>query len=261
MSQEIESVKPILTVIDDDGDLIINSTGLRGKAMVQAVLALASNARKISVISDGEMKVMKRSVAVENGSSLTQPPTKAAREHAAATAVAQSLTAGPDIQDQFAADLEAGVTGEIATGEVPAPAQSAPQKRRQPRIFQDAAAPPAPELAELEMDRLLAESAQAEQDAARVVEDQRFQRQQAVQSGDQSALSPEEAEAARAPRKRERNLAITGSPCGNCRGGGQSIRIDSTGSPILDEHGRAMSGVCQVCGGSGQVKSWGRGRR
>jgi hypothetical protein len=40
-ANEIESVKPILTVIDDEGGRIINSTGPRGKTMVQAVLALA----------------------------------------------------------------------------------------------------------------------------------------------------------------------------------------------------------------------------
>jgi len=40
-ANEIETVKPILTVIDDEGGRIINSTGPRGKTMVQAVLALA----------------------------------------------------------------------------------------------------------------------------------------------------------------------------------------------------------------------------
>ena len=57
---EIESVKPALTVILDDGDFIINSTGAVGKAMVQAVLPLAASAHKVTIISDGEMKVMKK---------------------------------------------------------------------------------------------------------------------------------------------------------------------------------------------------------
>ena len=40
-TNEIESVKLSLIVIDDEGGRIINSTGPRGKAMVQAALALA----------------------------------------------------------------------------------------------------------------------------------------------------------------------------------------------------------------------------
>jgi hypothetical protein len=161
---------------------------------------------------------------------------------------------GPDIQDTFVNDLEAGRTGEIATGEVPKP----PTKRKSV-IFQDQAAPPSPELAEAEMDRLLQEAAQGERDAAKLAEDRRFQSQQAVQAGDDTA--PEPAETPAAPRKRERNLAINGSPCGNCGGSGQSVRVDSTGSFIPDENGRPLGGVCQVCSGSGQIKSWGRGRR
>ena len=66
MSQEIESVKPILTVIDDEGDLVFNSTGPRGKKMAQAILAMADGARKVVVISDGEMRVMKRNSSAEN---------------------------------------------------------------------------------------------------------------------------------------------------------------------------------------------------
>ena len=242
MTQEIESVKPILTVIDDEGDLIINSTGSRGKAMVQAVLALANNARKISVISDGEMKVMKR-----NGTG--QVPQSAAEYNAKRQASPQ-VPAQPDIQDQFAADLEAGRTGEAATGESPAPTPgpSDPVKipaRRKPQIFQDAAAPPAPELAEAEMDRLLQEADQAEQDVAKAAEDRRFQAQQAVQA----QVEPVEAEATAkpAPRKREpRQLATSGRPCGRCGGGGQ----------VVGDAG--FQGACPVCHGEGQVKTWDR---
>ena len=241
---EIESVKPILTVTDDEGDLILSSTGARGKAMAQAVLALAASARKIVIISDGEMKVMKRvGSGVESSGAVAQPPTKAARQHAVAAAIAE---AGPDIQETFISDLEAGVTGEVATGEAPPPPK--PPARRKPQIFQDAAAPPAPELAEAEMAQILAEAAQAEQDAAKVREDQRFQRQQAVQAQQEPSDQPadDSAEAAK-PRKREpRALATTGRACGRCGGGGQ----------IMGDAG--FTGACPVCLGAGQIKTWDR---
>ena len=247
---EIESVKPTISVIIDDGDFIINSTGPIGKAMAQAILPLAAGAHRVTVISDGEMKVMKRNPAAENKAQALQTaaPTPSRRP------ASPSIPDGPDIQDDFILDIEAGRTGEIATGEAPKP----PTPKRKPQIFQDQAAPPSPELAEAEMDRLLQEAAQGERDAAKLAEDRRFQAQQAVQAGDDTA--PEPAAAKAAPRKRERNLAVNGSPCGNCGGSGQSVRVDSTGSFIPDENGRPLGGVCQVCSGSGQIKSWGRGR-
>ena len=253
MIQEIESVKPILTVIDDEGDLVLSSTGPRGKAMAQAVLALAASVRKVTIITDGEMKVMKRS---GNGQAAQVPQT--AVEHAARRPASSLSPDGSDIQDQFAADLEAGRTGEQATGEVPSPTPgpnepvkvpAAPAARRKPQIFQDAAAPPAPELAEAEMDRLLAEAAQAEQDSVKLAEEQRFQRQQAVQAQVEPSDVPAEqpAEAAAKPRKREsRQLATSGRPCGRCGGAGQ----------IMGEAG--FVGHCPVCHGEGQVKTWDR---
>lgn len=268
MTQEIESVKPTISVIIDDGDFIINSTGPLGKAMAQAILPLAASAKKVTIITDGEMKVLKRSGNGTTTNGAVSASTAAIQSGPQRCPASPSIPDDPDVQDQFAADLEAGVTGELATGEspTPTPGPSDPVKipssapgRRKPQIFQDAAAPLAPELAEAEMDRLLQEAAQAERDAAKVAEDQRFQRQQAIQSGDDSV--PPDNEAPAGPRKRApRNLAITGSPCGNCGGSGQSVRVDSTGSFIPDEHGRPLAGVCQVCSGSGQVKSWGRGR-
>ena len=245
MTQEIESVKPALTVILDDGDFIINSTGPVGKAMAQAILPLLAPAKRVTIVTDGEMKVMKR-----NGTG--QAPQTAA-EHNAKRPASPPVSAGPDIQDQFAADLEAGRTGEQATGEspTPTPGPSDPVKipaRRKPQIFQDAAAPPAPELAEAEMDRLLAEAAQADIDAAKVAEDQRFQRQQAVQAGGEPAqVEPVAEPAAAAPRKREpRQLATSGRACGRCGGDGQ----------IQGEAG--FVGSCPVCHGEGQVKTWDR---
>jgi len=252
MTQEIESVKPALTVILDDGDFIINSTGPVGKAMAQAILPLLAPAKRVTIVTDGEMKVMKR-----NGTG--QAPQTAA-EHNAKRPASPPVSAGPDIQDQFAADLEAGRTGEQATGEspTPTPGPSDPVKipaRRKSQIFQDAAAPPAPELAEAEMDRLLAEAAQADIDAAKVAEDQRFQRQQAVQAGGEPAqaggepaqVEPVAEPAAAAPRKREpRQLATSGRACGRCGGGGQ----------IQGEAG--FVGSCPVCHGEGQVKTWDR---
>jgi hypothetical protein len=246
MSDNIESVKPILTVIDDEGDLILCSTGPRGKQMAHAVIALASGAQKISVISDGEMKVMKRN---GNGTNAGQAPQTAAQ------AMAQrrpALPDGPDVQDSFVSDIETGVTGEQAMGETPAPTPgpSEPVKiptKRKPVIFQDAAAPPAPELAEEEMDRLMAEAQQAEAEAAKVAEDQRFQRQQAVQANQEPSDVPAEqpAEAAK-PRRRERQLATTGRPCGRCGGGGK----------VMGDAG--FTGACPVCHGEGQVKTWDR---
>ena len=245
---EIESVKPTISVVIDDGDFIINSTGPIGKAMAQAILPLAAGAQRVTVITDGEMKVMKRNGNGANSAqaNLAAPVKQVAERTEKRARTALAFNEGPDIQDQFAADLEAGRTGEIATGEVPSRTPSPdepvqiPNKRRKPQIFQDQAAPPSPELAEAEMDRLLQEAAQGERDAAKLAEDRRFQSQQAVQAGDDTA--PEPAETPAAPRKRERNLAINGSPCGNCGGSGQSVRVDSTGSFIPDENGRPLGG-------------------
>ena len=280
----IESAKPILTVIEDDGDLVISSTGPRGKEMMQAVIARAGEVQKLVVISDGEMKVMKKT-AVSNSAS-TVPRQLADLQGDGRTSVAalegvkQSLagraeqaeraeSSPSDIQDQFAADLASGLTGESAMGELPSPTPgpsdpvkipAAPPRRRQPQIFQDAAAPPAPELAEQEMARLLEEAAQAEQEEARVREDRRYQSQQAVQAGANPAsldpasdLAPASAEepapSPAAPRRRQREprqLATTGRPCGRCQGGGQ----------IVGEAG--FAGACPVCHGEGQVKTWDR---
>lgn len=266
MTQEIESVKPAISVVIDDGDFIINSTGPVGKAMAQAVLPLAASARKVTIISDGEMKVMKRNGAGVSPKSARTFDERVADAKAvdaelqsAATVQLKSYNPVPDIQDSFVADLESGATGEAAMGESPSPTPGPSDlvaipkvpARRKPQIFQDAAAPPAPELAEAEMDRMLAEAAAAEQDQAKVAEQQRFQSQQAVQAGDQSAPADPveaEAEAAAAPRKRtrERSLATTGRPCGRCGGRGQ----------IQGEAG--FVGACPVCLGQGQIKSWDR---
>lgn len=250
MSDSIESVKPILTVIDDEGDLILSSTGPRGKAMVQAVLALANGTRKISIIQDGELKVLKRNgTGPAEGHDDREKAVAATQSSRRSASPQQYAPAGPDIQDSYVSDLEAGRTGEQATGEspTPTPGPSDPVKipaRRKPQIFQDAAAPPAPELAEAEMDRLLAEAQQAEADAAKAAEDRRFQAQQAVQSGQEP---PAEVAAAPTPRKREpRALATSDRPCGRCGGGGQ----------ILGEAG--FQGACPVCHGEGQVKTWDR---
>ena len=263
---EIESVKPTISVVIDDGDFIINSTGPIGKAMAQAILPLAAGAQRVTVITDGEMKVMKRNGNGANSAQakLAAPVKQVAERTEKRARTALAFNEGPDIQDQFAADLEAGRTGEIATGEVPSRTQARmSQSRFQTRDASPKSSrirpPLLPELAEAEMDRLLQEAAQGERDAAKLAEDRRFQSQQAVQAGDETA--PEPAETPAAPRKRERNLAINGSPCGNCGGSGQSVRVDSTGSFIPDENGRPLGGVCQVCSGSGQIKPGGRGRR
>jgi len=261
VSNDIESVKPALTVTLDDGDFIINSVGPIGKAMSQSVLPLAAGAKRVTIICDGEMKVLKRNGNGTNAAAAPAPAEKVAVTRSRPQAFAGEDSA-PDIQDQFAADLEAGVTGEAATGEapsptpgpsdpVPVPAAPKPTAKRVPRIYQDAAAPPAPELAEQEMARLLEEAAQAEADAVKVAEDRRFQQQQAIQAGQDPASptgDPAEAEAANTPRKRtrERNLATTGRPCGRCGGGGQ----------IVGESG--FAGACPVCLGAGQIKSWDR---
>lgn len=252
---EIESVKPILTVIEDEGDLILSSTGPRGKAMAQAVLAQSAGSKKITIISDGEMKVMKRSGIAEGGDGQAAVGHKQVPVEHSVNSAQRAVSRLPvpalndsssDVQDEFIADVEAGVTGEVATGEVPAPASAS--KRRRPQIFQDAAAPPAPELAEAEMDRLMAEAQQAEQDAARQAEDQRFQRQQAVQAQTEASDVPGEQPAdASKPRKREpRQLATTGRACGRCGGGGK----------VMGEAG--FVGACPVCQGQGQVKTWDR---
>jgi hypothetical protein len=247
-ANEIESVKPALSVVLDDGDFIINSTGAIGKAMAQSVLPMLSSAKRVTIITDGEMRVMKRQAGAGQPAQLPQT----AAEYAAKQS-APSAPAPLDIQDQFAADLESGATGEQATGESPTPTPGPsdpvviPAKRRKPQIFQDAAAPPAPELALAEMDRLLAEAEQAEKDQAKVAEDRRFQDQQAIQAGQEPAVPAEPVEVKAAPRKREpRNLATTGRPCGRCAGAGQ----------IVGESG--FQGACPVCHGEGQVKTWDR---
>jgi hypothetical protein len=264
---EIESVKPILTVISDDGDFIINSTGPAGKAMAQAILPLLASAKRVMIVQDGEMKVMKRSGAIAEGArgQAAMAQQGPATVNSVAQRAAPHLPAGSlsdsasDIQDQFAADLEAGRTGEQAMGEVPSPTPgpnepvkvpAAPAARRKPQIFQDAAAPPAPELAEAEMDRLLAEAAQAEADAVKVQEDRRFQSQQAVQANEEPVEA--EVDAKPAPRKREpRQLATTGRVCGKCGGSGQ------TG--VEDPSGRVFMGKCAVCRGEGQTQVFARG--
>jgi DnaJ-class molecular chaperone len=100
------------------------------------------------------------------------------------------------------------------------------------------------------MDRLLQEAAQAERDQAKVAEDMRFQRQQAVQDGqDQTDLDTPAETAKPTTRKREpRNLATTGKACGRCGGGGQ----------IMGDSG--YTGSCPVCMGAGQIKAWVRSR-
>lgn len=257
MTQEIESVKPAISVIIDDGDWIINSTGPYSKVLSQAILPLAASARKVIITVDGETKVMKRNGNGANAmASSPQPATKAAREHIEATAIAKDYADEPDIQEQFAADLAAGRTGEAATGESPTPTPGPsdpikiPATRRKPQIYQDAAAPPAPELAEAEMSALVAEAAAAKQDAARLAEDQRFQRQQAVQAGaepgDIPAEQPAESSAPRTRTRQPRQLATSGRPCGRCGGGGQ----------IAGEAG--FAGACPVCQGEGVVKTWDR---
>ena len=270
MSNEIAFIKPALSVILDDGDFIINSTGPIGKLMAQAILPAVAAARKVTIITDGEMKVMKRSAGVKLAVGLSDGEASEARD-----AFRASLASNPeanafdaavaavdniDIQDQFAADLEAGRTGEQATGEIPSPtpgpndptplpAKPPAPTRRKHQIFQDAAAPPAPELAEAEMARLLEEAAQAEKDAVKVAEDQRFQQQQAVQAG--AEASDKASVSKPAPRRREpRQLATMGRPCGKCGGSGQ------TG--VMGEGGAVFTGACPVCHGEGQVKTWDR---
>ena len=71
MPQEIESVKPALTVVLDDGDFIINSTGPIGKAMAQAVLPLLNSAKRVTIITDGERKVMKRQAGADSRARLS----------------------------------------------------------------------------------------------------------------------------------------------------------------------------------------------
>jgi hypothetical protein len=78
-----------------------------------------------------------------------------------------------------------------------------------------------------------------------------------VQAGDPAE---EEPPAADQPRRRQRNLAIAGSPCGRCNGSGVAYRIDGDGGAVVDGSGQAITGVCNVCAGTGQVKKWGRGR-
>ena len=258
MTQEIESIKPALSVILDDGDFIINSTGPVGKAMAQAVFPLLASARRVTVITDGEMKVMKRNGNGAPAKDVVKGIPDSAFKPVYSGPIQNMVPDGPDIQDDYVADLEAGVTGEQATGEAPGSrpttAQPSPAPKRPPRqIFQDAAAPPAPELAEAEMDRLLQEAAQAERDVAKVAEDQRFQRQQAVQAGTEATDIPAEEPAVTAkPRKREsRVLAMTGRPCGKCGGSGQ------TGTQ--DTNGQVFMGACAVCQGQGQVQTFARG--
>jgi hypothetical protein len=251
VNSEIESLRPALSVILDDGDFIINSTGPVGKLMAQAILPACAAARKVTIITDGSMQVMKRNGNGANSAQENLAAPAPSRRSVVSTQAVTGESLISDTQDQFAADLAAGITGVIATGEVPSPTPGPsdpvviPAKRRRPQIFQDAAAPPAPELAEAEMERLLAEAAQADQDAAKAAEDQRFQRQQAVQA----QVDPVEAEATAkpAPRKREpRQLATSGRPCGRCGGGGQ----------VVGDAG--FQGACPVCHGEGQVKTWDR---
>ena len=103
---EIEAVAPILTVIEDDGEYIVRASKDSGKKMGQSVLGMLAGAKKVTFISDSDVKVFK----AKNGTKPVPKPEV------------------PDVQEEFEKTIE----------DAPKP----PSKR----IMQDSAAPPSPEL-------------------------------------------------------------------------------------------------------------------
>ena len=196
---DIEAVAPILTVIEDDGEYIVRASKDAGKRMGQSVLGLLAGARKVTYISDNDVKVFK---AKANGSTPKPSPEV------------------PDVQEEFEKTIE----------ESPKP----PSKR----IMQDSAAPPSPEL----VGEYEAELKRQQQEAEALRQQEKFNKQ------DIEVPQPEEVpEPTR--KRRERNLAVGGSPCGRCGGSGE----------IVGDAG--FAGSCPVCQGKGEIKAWGRGRK
>ena len=199
---EIEQIKPALSVIldADSHDAVVQSIGPVAKQMLSAILPLLSSSPRVTVISDGDMKVFRNKNGAP-GKSVPLPPPTPPSEPAQET-----------------------------------PASPFPKSARE-RIQQDSAAPPAPELA----DEYMEELRKQQQEESQLREQQKF--------NSQDALPQEEEPSEPAPsvrRRKERNLAIANSVCGRCGGGGQ----------VMGEAG--FEGMCPVCSGSGQAKSWGR---
>lgn len=200
----IESVPAILQVIEDDGEFVVRASKELGGKLAQGVLKSLTGARKVTYISDNDVKVFR---APKNAK--PTPP-----------------VAEPQLHDVFDVQAEFEKTIE----------QPEPKK---PKIIQDGSAPPSPELVE----DYEAEIKRQQAEASALKNQERFNQQDAVQD------PPPEEEQPTVRKRRERNLDVAGSPCGRCGGGGQ----------IVGDSG--FSGVCPVCQGQGQIKSWGRGRR
>lgn len=140
---DIEQVSPILTVICDDGDYIVRSSKEIGKKLGQVVLSQLTGAKRVTVVSDNDVKVFKM-----NGKASAQP--------------ASSDPIPPDPQQEFERQVE-----------VEDNPHSNPPRRR---IAQDPAAPPAPELVEDYQKELARQQAEE----AELRKQQQFQAQEAI---------------------------------------------------------------------------------
>jgi hypothetical protein len=206
---EIQKVSPVLTVIEDGGEYVIQASTAIGKRLGAIILAQIPNAPRVTFVDETGVKVFKNTA--QKGTSPVSIPVQT---------------------------LHASAEKEVPSPDFPSP-KPIPASQR---IFQDNAAPPAPELVEEEYEAVLKQEAA---DAAELARQEQFNRQSAV---------PPEPEAEKedqpTPRKREpRDLQTNAAQCGRCEGSGQ----------IVNDGG--FSGPCPVCKGKGVMQAWGRGRQ
>lgn len=206
---EITKVPSVLTVVEDGGEYVIRAHREIGEAMAKTILSQLKEAYRVTYITDTDMKVFR----AEKGSNAGQT----------VRPVAEAQTPSPKKEPISA----------------PVPHEPVPASRR---IIQDESAPPSPELVEENYEAMMR---QQEREAQELARQDQFNRQQAVPP----EAVEEEAPVAETPRKRTRNIATPGSPCGRCGGGG-SVMCDD-----------GVTGACPVCQGKGQIQTWGRGRR
>jgi hypothetical protein len=204
---EIQKVSPVLTVIEDGGEYVIQASTAIGKRLGAVILAQIPNAPRVTFVDETGVKVFKNTV--QKGNVPASIPAKNLPTQA------KEEVPSPDLSP-----------------DKPIPAHQ--------RIFQDNAAPPAPELVEEEYAAVLRQEAA---DAAELARQEQFNQEKVAPA------EPEQVEEETpTPRKREpRDLQTNVAQCGRCEGSGQ----------IVNDGG--FSGPCPVCKGKGVMQAWGRG--
>jgi len=228
MPNEIQQISPVLTVIADGDEYVIQVSKAVGKRLGAIILGQIPDATRVTFMDESGVKVFRNS-----------SPKKVSGIPGKATQPAYKDE--PDTEDLPGSSESPEVIDSPDIPEPSHPSHSLPPASQ--RIFQDSSAPPAPELVEEEYQAVLR---QEEIDARELARQEQLNRQNPVPKELQNAEPTEPP----APRKREpRELVTDNSVCGRCEGTGQ----------ITNEAG--FSGACMVCKGKGTVKAWGRGRR